>query len=119
MNLFKEFGNFNPRKDKLTDLKSRAYDHYIAFKNMDAEHDCFFDTMRKIENEIERLKDLGFWPSWEKEFTDHSEKFYDSMAIKVFRKADKLKMGCDFGKGDSKSFYGLASHQIEYKLYNN
>ena len=88
MNLFKEFGAFNPRKDKLTDLKSRAYDHYIAFKNMDAEHDCFFDTMRKIETEIEDLKDQGFYPSWEKEFIKHSEKYYDAMSFKIFDRVD-------------------------------
>ena len=90
MNLFKEFGAFNPRKDKLTDLKSRAYDHYIAFKNMTSDHDCFYDHMRLIEAEIERLKNLGFWPSWEKDFIKHSDTYYDSMAFKIFDKVDKI-----------------------------
>ena len=106
MNLYKEFGAFNP--NKLADLKKQAFSHWEAFQNMDAEHDCFWDIMKLIEAEISLLQDeYAHYPEWENDFIIHSEKYYDLMAFQVFRKIEIL----------DKRIIGSGS--IEYKLINN
>ncbi len=108
--LFKEFGNiFNPKKDKLSDLKQQAYDLWIAFSHMTPEHDQFYETMKKVEDLIWNLEyNFGHFVEWEKEFTLHSDKYYDQMTFKVLRKMEDIE--------NNKI---LTTRDIEYKLIDN
>lgn len=108
MNLFKEFGAFNPKPNKLADLKKQAKDHFDAFLAMDAEHDCFWTYMKLIEDEINFLqREHAHYVEWENDFIIHSEKYYNLMAFQVFRKIEIL---------DNRI---IGSGSIDYKLINN
>ena len=108
INLYSEFKAFDPKPNKLADLKKQAKDHFEAFLAMDAEHDCFWDYMKLIEAEISLLQEkYGHYPEWENDFIIHSEKYYDLMAFQVFRKIEIL---------DNRI---IGSGSIDYKLINN
>ena len=108
MNLYSEFKAFDPKPNKLADLKKQAKDHFEAFLAMDAEHDCFWTYMKLIEEEINYLRyEHAHYVEWIDEFWAHSEKYYNLMAFQVFRKIEIL---------DNRI---IGSGSIDYKLINN